>query len=195
MRFGMSVRISISDRDQVRDVVNEKDLSQLNRRELLEMLLQQSRNMDELRIQLEEAEKKIKEREIAVANAGSIAKAALELNGVFEHAQNAADQYLENIRRLNENADAVYAEKREETEQYCRNLSEKAEKILSDAKRSRTEAEEACAALAKQNDLRCAEKAEKTEDLCRRALSETETSCLKKKQETEENSVVRYVRL
>lgn len=39
-------------------------------------------------------------REIELQEVGSIAEAALRLNGVFEAAQRAADQYLENIRKI-----------------------------------------------------------------------------------------------
>ena len=39
-------------------------------------------------------------RRIELQEAGSIAEAALRLNGIFEQAQKAADQYLENVRRL-----------------------------------------------------------------------------------------------
>ena len=41
-------------------------------------------------------------RRIELQEAGSIAEAALRLNGIFEQAQKAADQYLENVRRLAE---------------------------------------------------------------------------------------------
>ena len=44
----------------------------------------------------------VQEREnkrIEVEEAGSIAKAALQLNGIFEAAQRAADQYLENVKQ------------------------------------------------------------------------------------------------
>ena len=43
-----------------------------------------------------------KSRRIELEEAGSIAEASLRLNGVFEAAQKAADQYLENLRRLSE---------------------------------------------------------------------------------------------
>lgn len=39
-------------------------------------------------------------REIELAEAGSIAEAALKLNGIFEAAQKCADQYLSNVRKL-----------------------------------------------------------------------------------------------
>ena len=43
-----------------------------------------------------------KSRRIELEKAGSIAEASLRLNGVFEAAQKAADQYLENLRQLSE---------------------------------------------------------------------------------------------
>ena len=47
-----------------------------------------------LEIEFEEIKRKLKERKIIENNTGSIAEAALKLNGVFEAAQNAADIYL-----------------------------------------------------------------------------------------------------
>ena len=82
--------------------MTEKDLRKLNRAELLKMLLEQSREIERLKVALQEAEEKITERELSVEQAGSIAEAALRINGVFEDAQKAADQYLENIHRQND---------------------------------------------------------------------------------------------
>ena len=47
-------------------------------------------------------EEQLKDRRILLGQAGSIAEAALRLNGVFEAAEAAAQQYLENVRRLAE---------------------------------------------------------------------------------------------
>lgn len=43
-------------------------------------------------------------RTIELTEAGDIAQAALRLNGIFEAAQRSAEQYLQNVRRLSENA-------------------------------------------------------------------------------------------
>ena len=90
--------------------MNENELRKLKRVDLLELLISQGRENEELRRKLAEAEQKLADRQIKTDEAGSIAEAALRLNGVFEAAQAAADQYLENIKRLggtgNENADA-----------------------------------------------------------------------------------------
>ncbi len=78
----------------------QQELRRLSRADLLEILLAQSREIDSLRAQLAAAQSELADRQIRTERAGSIAEAALELNGVFEAAQRAADQYLENIARL-----------------------------------------------------------------------------------------------
>lgn len=46
-------------------------------------------------------------RAIELEDAGSIAEAALRLNGVFEAAQRAAEQYLMNVRKLSEDSPKI----------------------------------------------------------------------------------------
>lgn len=71
------------------------------------------RNYEKLRNRLDQKDAKIHElrdtlrkarttRRIELEEAGSIAEAALRLNGIFDLAQKAADQYLENVKRLYE---------------------------------------------------------------------------------------------
>ena len=80
--------------------MTNKELRRLSRRELLELLIEQGKKAERLQEQLDEANAKLLSREIQVASAGSIAEAALRLNHIFEDAQAAADQYLENIKAL-----------------------------------------------------------------------------------------------
>lgn len=82
--------------------ITERELRKLSRADLLELLLAESRENEQLRAQLQEANQKLASREIELQNAGSIAEAALRLNGVFEAAERAAQQYVENVRRLSE---------------------------------------------------------------------------------------------
>ena len=82
--------------------MTERELKKLSRAELLELLLEESRENERLRAQLQKACEALGSREIQIENAGSIAEAALRLNGVFEATQRAADQYLENLRLLSE---------------------------------------------------------------------------------------------
>ena len=78
--------------------MTEKELRRLSRMDLLEMLLEQSREVERLQKELETVNNQLSDRRIMEQEAGSIAEASLKLNKVFEAAQQAADQYLENIR-------------------------------------------------------------------------------------------------
>lgn len=82
--------------------MTDRELKKLSRAELLELLLQETQENERLRKQLDKAQTLMESKIIKIENAGSIAEAALALNGVFEAAQKAADQYLENVRRMAE---------------------------------------------------------------------------------------------
>ena len=75
-----------------------KELKRLRRSDLLEMLLELSKENQTLRKQLAEAEKKLEDRRIMIEQSGSLAEAALRLNRIFEDAQAACEQYEQNIR-------------------------------------------------------------------------------------------------
>lgn len=68
------------------------------------MLITQTRKVELLEKQLAEANRKLDDKILTIENAGSLAEAAMRLNGVFEAAQKAADQYLENIRHMQQPA-------------------------------------------------------------------------------------------
>jgi len=76
-----------------------KELKKLSRADLLEMLLAVSKENAELRQQLEQAQAQLQNRMVKIENSGSLAEAALQLNGIFEAAQAACQQYQENIRQ------------------------------------------------------------------------------------------------
>ncbi len=80
--------------------MTDKDLRRLSRAELLEMLLEQSKVVKRLEIENQNLLEQLEDRQIKIDRAGSIAEAALHLNKVFETAQRAADQYLENVQQL-----------------------------------------------------------------------------------------------
>ena len=64
--------------------------------------MEESRENERLRAQLQEMNEKLADRAIRIERAGSIAEAALQLNGVFQAAVEAAAHYLEIGRRLAE---------------------------------------------------------------------------------------------
>ena len=89
--------------------MTEKELKRLSRADLLEMLITQSKKIRQLEDKMEQAENKLHSRQIAIDEAGSIAEASLALNGVFDAAQAAGQQYLENIQRRSLYQEAVCA--------------------------------------------------------------------------------------
>lgn len=76
----------------------EKELRKMSRMELIEIIYALEQNETILRQEKEQLEQQLKEREIRLAEAGSIAEAAIGLNKVFEAAQAAADQYLDSLK-------------------------------------------------------------------------------------------------
>jgi hypothetical protein len=87
--------------------MTEKELHRLSRADLLEILVAQGRENDELKEKLERAESKLNEREYKLKQSGSIAEAALKLNNVFEAAEAAGKQYVEQLKLLAEREQKV----------------------------------------------------------------------------------------
>lgn len=79
--------------------MTEKELRKLNRYQLLELLIIQTERADRLQEQLEAAQKRLNDKDIRLSALGSIAEASLQLCGVFETAQDAADNYLTAAKR------------------------------------------------------------------------------------------------
>ena len=78
---------------------NLKELKRLKREELLELMLVQSKEIDRLREELQQARQALEDRNLRISNAGSLAEASLAVFNIIEETQKAADLYLENIKR------------------------------------------------------------------------------------------------
>lgn len=133
----------------------EKDLRSLGRKELLELMIEQGKELEfvksehekdleflkeehqkeleEVRAELEQAKQALHSREIAINEAGSIAVAALQINGIFEAAQAASQQYIENIRSLNERQASICAQRdadsRAESERRLQETTQKCQEM------------------------------------------------------------------
>ena len=77
----------------------KNELQKLKRAELLQILYEQSRRIDELEEALAEANKKLEDRRLIIENAGSLADAVVKINQVMEAAQAAAEQYIYNLKQ------------------------------------------------------------------------------------------------
>ena len=87
--------------------MTDRELRKLSRSDLLEMLVDLSEELNLVKQQLRAAEEKLNNRQILIDKAGSIAEASLQLNGVFEAAEAAGEQYVENIRNLSDRQDEI----------------------------------------------------------------------------------------
>lgn len=108
--------------------MTDRELRKLSRADLLELLLEQLKENEQLRGELEAAQKQLADRKILLENAGSIAEASLQLNGVFQAAQAACAQYIENIERMSVRQEQLCAQMERETQAKC-------DRMVADAER------------------------------------------------------------
>lgn len=80
--------------------MDDRELRKLNRQELMEMLLELSKENDRLKEQLDVMQKELQSKKIKINEAGNIAEASLGINRVFEAAHASAVQYIANIQLL-----------------------------------------------------------------------------------------------
>ena len=74
--------------------MTDKELKKLNRYQLLELPILQTERADKLQSRLDETERKLNDFDVQISSLGSIAEASLQLRGVFQAAQDAADMYI-----------------------------------------------------------------------------------------------------
>lgn len=74
-----------------------RDLSKLDRLQLLQLLDEAVRENTRLKEELASARQQLEDRRIALADSESLADAALRLSGIFEDAQRAIDLYRSNV--------------------------------------------------------------------------------------------------
>jgi cell division septum initiation protein DivIVA len=111
--------------------MTDKEFKRLNRAQLIEIIYRLQLQVDELTEQKQALESALEDRRLRIHNAGNIAEAALELNNCFLSAQNAADQYLNEIRVL-------HAEAEEERQRLLDNAHAEAKKIIENAKKEQS---------------------------------------------------------
>ena len=78
--------------------MTDKDLRRLSRAELLDILYEQRKRYEDSLAENQALRQQLEDRTLRIASAGSIAEAAIQVNGVFEAAQAAADQYLASVK-------------------------------------------------------------------------------------------------
>lgn len=119
------------------------DFSKLKRNKLLELMLEFSKENEELREENNELKRQLEDKYMNLSEAGSIAEAAIRVSGVFETAQQAAERYLENIQKLCEEQERICQNKYLAVIEECKQKEEdtriKCEKMLEDTASQRLE--------------------------------------------------------
>ena len=113
--------------------MTDKELKRLNRRELVDIIYELQKKDAERENEIERLQAALAQKELAVSEAGSIAEAALKVNGVFEAAQAAANQYLLSIRAANANVIEKIETARKQSDELLRQTSLRADSIISEA--------------------------------------------------------------
>ena len=113
--------------------MTDKELKRLNRRELVDIIYELQKKDAERESEIERLQAALAKKELAVSEAGSIAEAALKVNGVFEAAQAAANQYLLSIRAANANVIEKIETARKQSDELLRQTSLRADSIISEA--------------------------------------------------------------
>ena len=122
--------------------MSAKDLKDLSRTDLLELLIQRTEELEQVKEQLQQALSQQSSECVPVyESAGTMAEAAVQVNGVFEAADRAAKQYLEYMEQM--------VRRQEETcAQIEREAKEKAERLI-------LEAEIKCSKMEKDTQVHC----------------------------------------
>ncbi len=120
--------------------MKNNDLKRLSRGDLITIIYQMKQGEEALKAELALVTEQLQARELKLAQSGSIAEAALNLHGVLEATQAAADDYLESLRAAHAQEEAGLEQARLHREQLTANAQAEAEAILSSA---RSEAETA----------------------------------------------------
>ena len=99
--------------------------------------------IDKLTEQNQELERELADKRLRLSNAGNIADAALEINNCFRSAQNAAEQYLNEIKAIREETEA-------ERQRILSEAQAKAAAIIADAKKAQGDYDSAIEAILKE---------------------------------------------
>ncbi len=79
----------------------KQELRYLNRKDVLELLREQTRRSAALEKEVEELKAQVKEREVALQNAAALVEEALCISEVFEKAISDSRRHVTNIQRMN----------------------------------------------------------------------------------------------
>ena len=108
--------------------MTDKEFKRLSRAQLIEIIYQLQLQVDELDERNKALETALEDKRLRIENAGNIAEAALAVNDCFRSAQNAADQYLAEIK-------AIYDDVELQRQKMIADAQAQAEEIIANAQK------------------------------------------------------------
>jgi hypothetical protein len=108
--------------------MTDKEFKRLSRAQLIEIIYQLQLELDKVNEEKEQLASELADKRLRLSSAGNIADAALEINNCFRSAQNAAEQYLNEINAIREETIA-------EQHRIIAQAQKEAEAIIADAKK------------------------------------------------------------
>ncbi len=159
----------------------DKGVRKLKRSELLEILIEESKENETLRSQVNSLEEensvlqeKLQDKKIKIEKAGTLAEAALSLNGVFDSAHAAAKQYLDNLEDLYEREAQTVGMKEEKARKASQEMLDDTLRKCDEMTRA---AEDKCSAMTLIAQERCDAMKEESEELCKKLESAAREKC------------------
>ena len=119
--------------------MTDEKLRHLSRAELIDITYEQQKRLEASEKTVRDLQERLKEKELLVSEAGSIAEAALKVNGVFEAAQAAADQYLISVQAASANAKNIISEAEKQRDDILRSARRQADEIIRNAEAGKTD--------------------------------------------------------
>ena len=123
--------------------MTDKEFKRLSRAQLIEIIYQLQLQIDKLNEEKQELESKLKDKRLRLKSVGNIAEAALEINNCFRSAQNAAKQYLNEIKAIREETDT-------ERQRILKEAKAEAEAIIAGARKTQGDYDSAIEAILKE---------------------------------------------
>ena len=123
--------------------MTDKEFKRLSRAQLIEIIYRLQLELDKVNDEKQLLESELKDKRLRLSNAGNIADAALEINDCFRSAQNAAEQYLNEIKAIREETDT-------ERQRILKEAKAEAEAIIAGAKNTQGDYDSAIEAILKE---------------------------------------------
>ena len=90
--------------------MTDKEFRKLKRSDLIAIIYEYQKKQEELVKEIDELRAQLESKNLKISKAGSIAEAVVGLDLLFETAQKTADDYIEQVRLANEEAEQKAAE-------------------------------------------------------------------------------------